>query len=248
MANDLATVTALRPAKPRLPPYLAAILDREPAPDLGWQVPADTWIDRHEPALRTALAALRAALTPAGEGFIREKLAVLATYKGSRAGVPAEWELRRIEYVRLLGHYPADIWQDALDEHTLGSRWFPDVSELNDLMHPKLAERCRQVERLEAMLRQKPASTVWSEKEQAIKEAIGGDSFDVYLADATPHSDDGTILVLAVPNKQIGLQIRDRFGPVLESVLAREVKFIVASWARDAASARQAGQDSGATA
>ncbi len=115
-------------------------------------------------------------------------------------------------------------------------------------MHPKLAERCRQVERLEAMLRQKPASTVWSEKEQAIKEAIGGDSFDVYLADATPHSDDGTILVLAVPNKQIGLQIRDRFGPVLESVLAREVKFIVASWARDAASARQAGHDSGATA
>ncbi|MCH7707040.1 MAG: ERAP1-like C-terminal domain-containing protein [Myxococcales bacterium] len=116
-------------------------MDREPAPDVGWQVPADTWIERHEQTLRKALADLQAALTPADEGFIREKLAVLATYKGSRAGVPAEWELRRREYVRLLDHYPADIWQDALDEWALGSRWFPDLSELNELMNPKLIER-----------------------------------------------------------------------------------------------------------
>jgi hypothetical protein len=215
---------------------------------VGWQVPADTWIDRHEPALRTALAALRAALTPAGEGFIREKLAVLATYKGSRAGVPAEWELRRIEYVRLLGHYPADIWQDALDEYTLDSRWFPDLSELNDLMHPKLAERRCRVERIEAMLKREPVCTVWRDKEQMIKETIGGDAFDVYLALATPHADDGTTLILAVPNKQIGLTIREKFGPVLERLLQRKMKFILASWARRAADARQAGRDSRATA
>ena len=214
---------------------MAAILDREPAPDVGWQVPADTWIERHEQTLRKALADLQAALTPADEGFIREKLAVLATYKGSRAGVPAEWELRRREYVRLLDHYPADIWQDALDEWALGSRWFPDLSELNELMNPKLIERRIRVERLVAMLRQmaepEPACTVWREKEQAIKNAIGGDCFDVYLAEATPHADDGTTLVLAVPNKQFGLEIRARFGPVLERILTREVKFIVTSWA-----------------
>ncbi len=77
MGNALASVTALRPAKPQLPAFLAAILDREPAPDVGWQVPADTWIERHEQALLEALAALRAALTPADEGLIREKLAVI---------------------------------------------------------------------------------------------------------------------------------------------------------------------------
>ncbi len=237
MANALANVTALRPAKPVLPGYLAAILDREAAPDIGWQAPSEAWVAQREPALRTALDALKAALAPADEGFVREKLAVLGAYKGAPAGVAAEWKLRGHEYVRLLGHNPPDIWEDALDEWTLGSRWFPDTSDLNAIMHPRLMERRLRVERLEAMLKPKHAFTVWSEKEQAIKEAIGRDLFDVYLGEATPHSDDGTVLVLAVPNKQFGLQIRARFGPVLERVLAREVKFIVSSWSRHEASA-----------
>ncbi len=253
MANALANVTALRPAKPVLPGYLAAILDREAAPDIGWQAPSEAWVAQREPALRTALDALKAALAPADEGFVREKLAVLGAYKGAPAGVAAEWKLRGHEYVRLLGHNPPDIWEDALDEWTLGSRWFPDTSDLNAIMHPRLMERRLRVERLEAMLRQmtkrQPAAcAVWREKESAIKDAIGDDAFDVYLGTATPHEDDGTCLVLAVPNKQIGLSIRQKFGPILERLLQREVKVIVASWAGHAASARQAGQDTGARA
>ena len=251
MANDVAAVTTLRPAKPRLPAALAAILDREPAPDVGWQAPSDQWIKRHEQALRTAFADLQAALRPADETFIREKLAVLATYKGSRAGVPAEWELRRREYVRLLGHYPADIWEGALDEWMLGSRWFPDLSELNELMHPKLIERRRYVELIEAMLKaltpkieHKPAACkVWREKEQAIKDEIGDREFSAWISVATPHSDNGKTLILAVPSKSIGLTIRNKFGPMLERILGREVKFILACWAGPAARERQARED-----
>ena len=115
------------------------------------------------------------------------------------------------------------------------------MSELNELMHPQLVERRCRLERLEAMLKSTPPCTVWSEKEQAIKAAIGTDIFDCYLAGATPHTDDGKILILAVPNKQAGLQIRARFGPTLERILDREVKFILTSWARAATSDRQAG-------
>lgn len=240
MANDVAAVTALRPAKPQLPAYLAAILDREPAPDVGWQAPADGWIERNEQALRKALADLKAGLRPADEAFIREKLAVLATYKGSRAGVPAEWKLRGREYVRLLGHYPADILEDALDEWALGSPWFPDLSELNDLMHPKLMERRRRVERIEAMLNamirpkiehQPAACEIWHEKLQALKDEIGDTEFSAWISMATPHSDDGKTVILAVPNKWIGLTIRNKFGPVMERVLERDVKFILTDYA-----------------
>ncbi len=37
----------------------------------------------------------------------------------------------------------------------LESKWFPDISELNNLMRPKLSERQNQIERLARML--KPA-------------------------------------------------------------------------------------------
>ncbi len=57
---------------------------------------------------------------------------------------------------------------------------------------------------------------------------------------ATPHSDDGKTLILAVPNKWIGLTIRNKFGPVMERVLERDVKFILTSWAGAAARDRQA--------
>ena len=245
MANALANVTALRPAKPVLPGYLAAILDREAAPDIGWQAPSEAWVAQREPALRTALDALKAALAPADEGFVREKLAVLGAYKGAPAGVAAEWKLRGHEYVRLLGHHPADFWEDALDEWTLGSRWFPDTSDLNEIMHPRLMERRLRVERLEAMLKPKHACTVWRQQEEAIKEAIGRDLFDAYMSYATPDSDDGKTLILAVPNQQYGLAIRARYGAVLERILDREVKFIKRSWAGAAARERQGRKHSG---
>ncbi len=248
MANALANVTALRLAKYVLPGYLAAILDREAAPDIGWQAPSEAWVAQHEPALRTALDALKAALAPADEGFVREKLAVLGAYKGAPAGVAAEWKLRGHEYVRLLGHHPNDIWEDALDEWTLGSRWFPDTSDLNAIMHPRLMERRLRVERLEAMLKPKHAFTVWRQQEEAIKEAIGRDSFDAYMSYATPDSDDGKTLILAVPNQQYGLAIRTRYGAVLERILDREVKFIKRSWAGAAPREREGRKHSGVAA
>ena len=243
MGNDVVIPTASRPVRPELRASLVLILDKEAAPDVGWQPPDDAWIARHKEMLEEALAEIQAALQPASESFIREKLATLGTYKGSQAGVVGEWKLRAREYIRLLGHYPPDIWETAVDQCALGSRWFPDLSELNELMHAQLVERRCRVERLEAMLKPKPAGTVWRHKEQAIKAAIGADTFDVYLTAATPHSDDGNTLILLVPNKQAGMEIRSKFGPTLERILNRKVMFLLSSWARAAARDRQAGAD-----
>ena len=237
------------PAKPLLPGYLIAILDDE-HPDVGWRTPGEDQIKRHGVAMREALATLRRALAPAPERFIREKLATLATYKGSRAGVAAEWKLRAAEYLRLLGHFPADIWQDALDEWTLGNRFFPDLSELNDLMRPRLQERRRYVERLEVMLtteiEHRPlVCEVWRAHEAELRVEIGERPYLAWLSQATPHSDDGASLVLAVPSRYIGLTIREKFGSILERCLNREVRFIVANYAGPAARDREDRADDG---
>lgn len=174
----------------------------------------------------------------------------MASYKGSRAGVAAEWKIRGSEYVRLIGHYPADIWQEALDEWTLGSKWFPDISEINDLMHPRLQERRRYAERLEAMLtvkiEHKPrACEGWLEGEAALRQEIGGQDFKAWISQITPHSDDGETLILAVPAELMAMMIREKFGSILERAMGREVQLVVTAYAGPAARARQAGQDSG---
>ena len=247
---DDATISAVSPpVKPQLPGYLIEILDDE-HPDIGWRSPGEDRIKRHGHAMRAALAALQRALAPAPERFIREKLAALATYKGSRAGVPAEWKLRTAEYLRLLGHYPADIWQDALDEWTLGNRFFPDLSEINELMLPRLQERRRYVERLKAMLTPKvehrpTVCEVWRAHEAELRVEIGERPYLAWLSQATPHSDDGASLVLAVPSRYIGLTIREKFGSILERCLNREVRFIVANYAGPAARDREDRADDG---
>lgn len=138
--------------KPQLPASLVSILEKETAPDIPWSPPPAVWIDRNREALQTALRALQAAMRPAPPKFIRRILAILAETKIARDGTKAEWAVRSEEYMRLLGSYPADIWQDAADQHSLESKWFPDVSELNAIMSPKMLVRRRQARKLEAML------------------------------------------------------------------------------------------------
>jgi hypothetical protein len=230
-----------------LPGSLVTVLDGA-HPDIGWRQPDEDWIAKHRDALQEALATLKRALAPAPEDFIRERLAVLATYKGSRAGHPAEWKLRAAEYLRLLAHYPADIWQVACDEWALGNRYFPDLSELNELMLPRLQERRRHVERLEAMLivkveHKQLVCEVWRAHEAELKAEIGERMYQAWLSQATPHGDDGATLVLVVPTQWIATYIRDKFGPILERHLAREVRFIVRPWAGPAARDRRAREE-----
>ncbi len=124
-------------------------------PDLGWQAPKPEFCTRHKLAIKQALASLTVHCEPAPVPFVRDLLARCAQVKYSRDGTPAEWEMRAAEYLRLLGHYPADIWQAAVDGHMLASRFFPDISELEERMAPELTRRHIGMERLEAM--QRPA-------------------------------------------------------------------------------------------
>ena len=234
---DGATISAASPpAKPLLPASLVEVLDREAHPDTGWRIPDEDWIESHRGALRKALVALQHALAPAPEAFIRDRLATLATYKGSRAGVPAEWKIRAAEYLRLLGHYPPDIWQDALDQWTLANRFFPDLSELNELMLPMLQNRRRHIERIEALLITKiadrpapaapPAVAVWREH----LEQLGGLAIWPLLERAIPDDDDGTTLRLAVERPAIGFAILAYAAPAAEAVLGRRITCIVRNW------------------
>lgn len=143
-------------AKPQLPGFLVTAIDPDDArvwADLGWQAPKPEFCSRHKLAIKEALASLAVHCEPAPEPFVRTLLARCAQVKYSRDGTPAEWELRAAEYLRLLGHYPADIWQTAVDGHMLASRFFPDISELEERMAPELTRRRVGMERLEAMRR-----------------------------------------------------------------------------------------------
>ncbi len=146
-------------AKPRLPGFLVKAIDpddrRASALIHPWQPPAPEFCARHKLAINEALASLTVHCERAPERFVLDLLARCAQVKFTRDGTPAEWEMRAAEYLRLLGHYPADIWQAAVDGHMLSSRFFPDISELEERMAPELSRRLLGIKRLEAM--QRPA-------------------------------------------------------------------------------------------
>jgi hypothetical protein len=58
------------------------------------------------------------------------------------------------------------------------------------------------------------------------------------LSQATPYSDDGETLILAVATEFIGREIRKMFGPELEHILERRVMFVIKTWAGAVARAR----------
>lgn len=102
--------------------------------------------------IRSALASLRVHMQPVGPQQIRDCLGRLAVTTRHQSASDAEWRGRAAEYARLLGHYPADIWADACDEHARESTWFPTIHELNERMLARLGRRKRAIERLERML------------------------------------------------------------------------------------------------
>ncbi len=73
----------------------------------------------------------------------------------------------------------------------------------------------------------------------ALKAELSKAAWDVWLIKATPHSDDGETLVLAVPSRLIGMIIRNKFGAVLERILDRRVMFVIRPWAGAAARERE---------
>ena len=51
-------------------------------------------------------------------------------------------------------------------------------------------------------------------------------------------SDDGCVLIVAVPTPLIDLTNREKFGPTLERILDREVKFVLTNYTGPAAAQR----------
>ncbi len=121
----------------------------------AWRPPPAAWIEHYKPELADALASLKAHLEPAPEVFAADCLSRLALLKFTK-GSAAEWQARASEYLRLLAEFPPDIWQRACDECARHNRFFPDVSELLDLMQAQLDERHRHIRRLERMLAIRP--------------------------------------------------------------------------------------------
>lgn len=58
------------------------------------------------------------------------------------------------DYVRLLGHYPLDVFQAAIDAWLMGSenKFFPKVGELNELLEAKLAVKKWRLKQLEKLI------------------------------------------------------------------------------------------------
>jgi len=109
--------------------------------------------------LRQTLAALRVNLEPAGRPQIASELARLEALTRSREAGELDWKLRAMEYHRLLGHYPADIWRDAVDEwlqNPESGKWLPTIAELTGLMGARLFERKLMIDRIERMLAPPP--------------------------------------------------------------------------------------------
>lgn len=58
------------------------------------------------------------------------------------------------DYVRLLGHYPLPVFQEAIDSFLLNpkSKYFPKVGELEELLGSKMALKRWRLQRLEKLV------------------------------------------------------------------------------------------------
>ena len=146
--------------------------------------------------------------------------------------------------------YPVDAARDACRGWLQTGKFFPSWAELRErceeavLFRRALARELRRIlDRLDQEAEAAPsapqACAVWQDKLPALKAELGEAAWKVWLSQATPYSDDSKTLVLAVATKLIGLSIRKKFGPVLERILGREVKFVIRPWAGAAARERE---------
>lgn len=137
-----------------------------------WTPPPAEWVEANKRAMQSALGSLEVRLEPASEQVIRHCLARLALVKPTANGTTAEWKLKAAEYIRLLGHYPADIWVDGCDAAAVECKFFPDPHELTNLLGSRLHDRMSQIRRLKAMLKMEVKPLPKSDR-QKIQKALG---------------------------------------------------------------------------
>jgi hypothetical protein len=133
---------------------LASKLDPPERSDgLPVALPEWRWIQANRHDVVDAVASLRVHLEPAPQPFIRQLLARLFVVCKAPSGASSdEARIRTAEMLRLLGHYPADIWQEAADDWMRSSGWYPTVADLEAIMRPLLGERTRMLSRGEDIL------------------------------------------------------------------------------------------------
>jgi hypothetical protein len=111
--------------------------------------------------IRGALSDLKLHMAPALKPEVAEQLARLQSLTVHRDAEQIDWKLRAMEYHRLLSHYPADIWRDAIDEWLQNpeqGKWFPTIADLTALMGKRMYERKLMIDRLEKMAKPRPAN------------------------------------------------------------------------------------------
>lgn len=96
------------------------------------------------------------ALTPAERPAIIITLTRLAAHFWGDRG-PAEWKIVFEDYADDLAEFPPDIIGDGIVQYRRQAKWWPKVSELIELMRPKLLERRMQLARLKVLEKIKPA-------------------------------------------------------------------------------------------
>lgn len=124
---------------------------------LSWRPAAEFPAQVLKRALRDLELHMSGALRPQ----VAEHIMRLQTLTRSREAGVEDWNARAAEYYRLLGHYPNDIWQDAIDEWLQNpeqGKWFPTIAELTGLMGKRLFERKLMIDRLGMMLQPRPAN------------------------------------------------------------------------------------------
>lgn len=104
--------------------------------------------------IRDGLGTLRINLTPAVDRHIAECLARMALVMRAKDGSAAEWKARSGEYIRILGGYPADLWNEVCDTLIGESPFFPTPADLKTRLDAALSLRHRRIKRLEAMIEQ----------------------------------------------------------------------------------------------
>jgi hypothetical protein len=93
---------------------------------------------------------------------------------------PAEWKIVFEDYADDLAEFPPDIIGEGLAQYRRGAKWWPKVSELLELMKPKLAERRLQLARLTVLAGQ-PPTVDRSADRQAMRDRLG-DAYDAWNA------------------------------------------------------------------
>lgn len=125
--------------------------------ETGWTEPHPSQCRALVSQIRSALADFEAVNAPAPAGIMDRCLASLALGCAPRSKdgeTETTWRARAVEYKRILGEFPADIWQQACDEWmTSGEsgRWYPTIAELHAIMKAKASQRERYRQRLARM-------------------------------------------------------------------------------------------------